>query len=386
VKLIRRSATMLVLALCLSPMYGVALAQDDEMRQSFEAVINDLNDDSFKSFLAAINTQDMLSRIYGTRDVAPQVKSVIESDFKPTLQQMYLDSFPRSTGEIVGEVVDFRSQNGGGRAVVRFSLGGYRYTYHVYELAMVGGRLRIVDWINYHRGNWFSDSVGLGLVMSMPSKPAVRNLINKPDLSDGLAFQLGELFKAVRDNEAQRYYQIYDGLDASLRQEKVVIITDLQMARLTGDANRLDNAIQMLTTNFPDDQLQSLMLAYYYIGVRRYEEAITELSRLQQSLQHEDGVIDSYKATAALAMSDLTAGEEYALQAVAVEPDLELVWWTLLRARVRAADYAGATEALTMLADEFGEVLTPVILKKDQFLKVLADQQEYRDWLAARAE
>lgn len=385
-KLIRRSATMLVLALCLSPMCGVALAQDDEMRQSFEAVINDLNDDSFKSFLAAINTQDMLSRIYGTRDVAPQVKSVIESDFKPTLQQMYLDSFPRSTGEIVGEVVDFRSQNGGGRAVVRFSLGGYRYTYHVYELAMVGGRLRIVDWINYHRGNWFSDSVGLGLVMSMPSKPAVRNLINKPDLSDGLAFQLGELFKAVRDNEAQRYYQIYDGLDASLRQEKVVIITDLQMARLTGDANRLDNAIQMLTTNFPDDQLQSLMLAYYYIGVRRYEEAITELSRLQQSLQHEDGVIDSYKATAALAMSDLTAGEEYALQAVAVEPDLELVWWTLLRARVRAADYAGATEALTMLADEFGEVLTPVILKKDQFLKVLADQQEYRDWLAARAE
>jgi len=377
---------MLVLALCLSPMCGVALAQDDEMRQSFEAVINDLNDDSFKSFLAAINTQDMLSRIYGTRDVAPQVKSVIESDFKPTLQQMYLDSFPRSTGEIVGEVVDFRSQNGGGRAVVRFSLGGYRYTYHVYELAMVGGRLRIVDWINYHRGNWFSDSVGLGLVMSMPSKPAVRNLINKPDLSDGLAFQLGELFKAVRDNEAQRYYQIYDGLDASLRQEKVVIITDLQMARLTGDANRLDNAIQMLTTNFPDDQLQSLMLAYYYIGVRRYEEAITELSRLQQSLQHEDGVIDSYKATAALAMSDLTAGEEYALQAVAVEPDLELVWWTLLRARVRAADYAGATEALTMLADEFGEVLTPVILKKDQFLKVLADQQEYRDWLAARAE
>jgi predicted Zn-dependent protease len=228
--------------------------------------------------------------------------------------------------------------------------------------------------------------VGLGLVMSMPSKPAVRNLINKPDLSDGLAFQLGELFKAVRDNEAERYYQIYDGLDASLRQEKVVIITDLQMARLTGDANRLDNAIQMLTTHFPDDQLQSLMLAYYYIGVRRYEDAITELSRLQQSLQHEDGVIDSYKATAALAMSDLTAGEEYALQAVAVEPDLELVWWTLLRARVRAADYAGATEALTMLADEFGEVLTPVVLKKDQFLKVLADQQEYRDWLAARPE
>jgi tetratricopeptide (TPR) repeat protein len=377
---------MLVLALCLSPLYEVALAQDDEMRQSFEAVINDLNDDSFKSFLAAINTQDMLSRIYGTRDVAPQVKSVIESDFKPTLQQMYLDSFPRSTGEIVGEVVDFQTENGRGRAVVRFSLGGYRYTYHVYELAMVGGRLRIVDWINYHRGNWFSDSVGLGLVMSMPSKPAVRNLINKPDLSDGLAFQLGELFKAVRDNEAERYYQIYDGLDASLRQEKVVIITDLQMARLTGDANRLDNAIQMLTTHFPDDQLQSLMLAYYYIGVRRYEDAITELSRLQQSLQHEDGVIDSYKATAALAMSDLTAGEEYALQAVAVEPDLELVWWTLLRARVRAADYAGATEALTMLADEFGEVLTPVILKKDQFLKVLADQQEYRDWLAARPE
>lgn len=385
-KLFRRSAMILALAACLSSVSGLALAQDAEMRERFEAVISDLNDDSFKSFLAAINTQDMLSRIYGTRDVAPQVKSVIESDFKPTVQQMYLDSFPRSAGEIVGEVLNYRTDAGRSFAIVRFSLGNYRYTYHVYELAMVGGRLRIVDWINYHRGNWFSDSVGLGLVMSMPSRPAVRNLLNKPDLSDGLAFQLGELFKAVRDNEPGRYYQIYDGLDDSLRQEKVVIITDLQMARLTGDSKRLANAIQMLTTYFPDDELQSLMLAYYYIGVRRYQDAIAELERLQQSLQHEDGVIDSYKATAALAMSNIEAGQEYALQAVAVEPGLELVWWTLLRARVRAADYAGATEALTELADNFGETLTPVVLRKDQFLKVLADQQEYRDWLAARQD
>jgi hypothetical protein len=67
-----------------------------------------------------------------------------------------------------------------------------------------------------------------------------------------------------------------------------------------------------------------------------------------------------------------------------VEPDLELSWWTLLRTRTAAQNYAGATEALTQLEDRFGYLLIPQKLQRDRFLKTLIDQQEYKDWRASR--
>ena len=76
--------------------------------------------------------------------------------------------------------------------------------------------------------------------------------------------------------------------------------------------------------------------------------------------------------------------EEYALGATQAEPDLELSWWSLLRARTAAGDYAGATDAMTQLEDRFDHLLIPQKLRRDRFLKVLIDQQEYKDWRAGR--
>ena len=41
-------------------------------------------------------------------------------------------------------------------------------------------------------------------------------------------------------------------------------------------------------------------------------------------------------------------------------------------------------EALTELEDRFGHLLIPQQLRRDPFLRVLIDQQEYKDWRAAR--
>lgn len=106
--------------------------------------------------------------------------------------------------------------------------------------------------------------------------------------------------------------------------------------------------------------------------------------RLQDEIGIKDGATESLKASAALAMGNIADAEEYALQATLNEPSLELSWWSLLRARTRAEDYGAATEALAHLEDDFGHNLDPQKLKKDPFLKVLADKQEYLDWRASR--
>ena len=140
----------------------------------------------------------------------------------------------------------------------------------------------------------------------------------------------------------------------------------------------------MIVDTFPDDHLNSLRLVGYFIANRQYEEAIDAIERFQEGSGIRDGAMESVKSAAALAMGNMDDAEKHALQATVVEPSLELGWWSLLRARTRAKDYDGATEALTRLEDEFGHTLDAAKLKRDRFLKVLADKQEYLNWRASR--
>ena len=382
----RSVVAFLALSLALAVPVGTpALAADAEARAQFERIIDELNRNSFKAFLAAISRPAMLERIYAKRIIATPVRDAFERDFPNVVQSMYTESFPRSDTDITGTVVAFDVSGGNGRAVVRFSAGGYRYSYHVYELAVAGdGRLAIVDWADYYAGSRFSDAVGNSLAMAMPGKPAVRQMITIVELSEGQAFQVGELFKAVRDRKTQRYFQIHDDLDEVLRKDPLIVHLTAQMAIVSKDRARYEQAIEGIRSYLPTDPLQSLTLATYDIGKKRFEDAIAELDRLGQALGVVDGVIESFKASAAMALGDFDRAESLALQGTEAEPALELTWWTLLRVRTAAGNYSGALEPLARLEDDFGQDLGPERLAKDRFLGVLSSQQAYIDWRASR--
>ncbi len=362
-----------------------ANAETDRLRAEFQEIVQGLNDDSFDKFRRAIVQKDMLARIFADRLIETEVKKSITKTFSTSFQQMFTSSFPKSKKEILGTLIEFQFQGNEGRAIVRYASSGYRYSYHVYELGLGSkGRLVILDWIDYYDSGRFSDNVGEALVMAMPSKPASRKLLTNKSLSDGDIFQVAELFKAVRDNKPDRFFQIYDGLNEALLREKVIVRASFNLALIARDKARTRNAVRVLVETYPNDPLFSLRLVEYYISTRQYQEAIDALVVLQDSLGLKDGATESLKASAALAMGNTGDAEQYAVQATVVEPSLELSWWSLLRARTRAENYGGATEALTRLEDEFGHTLDPEQLRRDPFLKVLADKQEYLDWRATR--
>ncbi len=357
----------------------------DELRSDFESVVQGLNDNSFDRFHRAIASKNMLARIFGSRMIEPEVKKAFTSNFSASIEQMFASSFPKSKTDILGALIDFQFKGSEGRAVVRYASSGYRYSYHVYELGLDSkGRMVILDWIDYYQGNRFSDEAGEALVMAMPSKPATRNMLANKKLGEGEIFQAGELFKAVRDKKPERFFQIYDGMDEILLNETVIIRLNLNMSLMVRDGKRIENAVRMLVEKEPDESLHSLRLVEYYIPKRQYENAIDALVRLQDGIGVRDGATESLKASAALAMGNTEDAEQYALQATVVEPSLELSWWSLLRATTRAENYSGATQALARLEDDFGHTLDPEKLKRDRFLKVLADKQEYLDWRASR--
>ena len=363
----------------------VVAADADEMQKEFNTVIQGLNRNSFDRFNRAIDQSDMTDRVYSRRLVEPAVKTAFEQEFTTSIQQMFTSSFPSSKKEILGTVLDFRFENDQGRAVVRYEASGYRFIYHAYELrADDGGRLRIVDWIDYYQGGRFSDEAGAALVMALPSKAATRNMLADKTLDDGQVFQAGELFKAARDGEAERFFQIHDDLDDTLREEEVVVRLSWQVALGERDGERVEAAAQRIEQAFPGDALHAMRLVEHYVASQQFDKAIAALETLQQELGVRDGATESLKTSAAIALGNLEDAERFAVQATQSEPTLELAWWSLLRARTEAGNYGGATEAMARLEDDFGETMSPGQLRKDRYLRVLADQQEYLDWRASR--
>ena len=379
-----------VLALALAPQLATAQSADAEMREQFEAIINGLNDNNFEQFQRAVNETALVNRIFGTRVIDADAREQFAAGFSGTLQELFVSSFPRarnqaeSGGEIIGTIIAFQFQDGQGRAIVRYAGKGYRFSYHSYELTRSRNKLVIVDWFDYYNSSWFSEDVGDSLVRAMPAQASVRSIMKTPNPSAGQVFQVGELLKAVRDQNPRRYFQIYDGLEDVLRSEPHIVVLNYQFSRTLGDSARLDQAVQSLVAAFPGDALHSLGLSAYYIRRNLFNEAITELDRFESALGMKDGVSEAFKATSAMALGDFERAQAFALSATQVEPGLELSWWTLLRARTAAEDYTGATEAMTQLEDRFGHLLIPQKLRRDRFLKALIDQQEYKDWRAER--
>ncbi len=379
---IRYLAAAVIFAALLMPVPASAQA---DTRQQFEAIIDGLNKNSFDRFNRAISKKDMTARIYGAYMIEPEVRQAFSNDFATSIQGMFVSSFPKSKRDVLGTVVDFQFQGSEGRAVVRYAASGYRYAYHIYELGVDSkGRILILDWIDYYQGSRFSRQVAEGLVMAMPGKAATRNLLGNRNYDEGQIFQAGELFKAVRDNQPERFFQIFDGLDAALQKEPVILRLNLQLAMVFPQSPRAGNAVGLITESYPKEALYSSQLSNHYIQTGQFREAIDALTTLQTGLGLTDGATESLKSSAALAMNELEESERYALQATTSEPGLEVSWWSLLRARTRAGDYAGATEALARLEDDFGHSMDPATLRRDRFLKVLADKPEYKDWRASR--
>lgn len=384
-KWVRHWPVAVLFTALLIPIEANAQADVAKLRQQFDGIIQGLNDNSFDRFNRAISEKDMTARIYGATVIESDVKKAFAADFETSIQSMFTGSFPKSRKEILGTVIGFKFEGDQGRAIVRYAASGYQYTYHVYELAQDSrGRLQIVDWVDYYQGGRFSEEAAQALVMAMPTKTATRNLLANKTYTEGQLFQVGELFKAVRDSQPERFFQIFDGLDEVLQKEPIIVRLNLPLTEAFPESPRAANAVRLIVESYPNEALFSLRLSNYYIRTGQFAEAIDALTKLQTALGVRDGAIESLKSSAALAMNSLEDAQKFAVLATEAEPTLEVAWWSLLRARTRAGDYGGATEALARLEDDFGHSLDPATLRRDRFLKVLASKPEYVDWRASR--
>ena len=364
---------------------AAAAAQAQAFRDDFAAIVEAMNLGTFELFTTAIDEEDFLDRIYGLRLIDQKVKKQFQESFVQNLPYMIESEIADADGGVRATLLDFASRGNRGRATVRYDYPGFQFNYHEYDLRLDDkGQLIIVDWIDFLQGERFTDGVGISLIMALPSKVAVRKLVDFKNISEHEIFQLTELLKTVRDRRVDKYFEMVGQLDEKMQRQRIVVLSGVQLTKIVRDRRKMRTALVSMAKYFPEEPLYSLMLLDYYFPARKYEEAMQALVRLQTRLDVADAAMEARLSAAALIMGDVDNANLFADAAVDREPGLELGWWSALRARVALQQFDRSVEALQQLEVEFGYELGPAELGgQDGFADLLASD-EFKAWAATR--
>ena len=357
------------------------VARQAAFRSGMEAIVGELNAGSFRGFLAAIDKADMLERIFALRLIDPKVKKSFSESYEYSLESIIKSGFDVPDSGMRATLLGVESRNDRGRAVVRFDEDNFTFRYHEYDLRLnKAGKVVIVDWIDFLSSDRFTDSVGLYLVSGAPSQPAMRKLVDIPNPTDREMFQFAELLKAARDVSLDRYLKIRDDMSERFRKQRVVVVTTAQLARTVRQRRKMIAAVEILANTYPDEPRYSLMLLDYYFPSRKYEEAMQALQRLSKRLGVDDAAMDARFSATALVLGNTADALAYAEKATEREPGLELGWWSSLQVRAEMSDFAGATEVLKTLQDDFGYDMSPEFLQRDRSYAQLLASGDYKRW------
>jgi hypothetical protein len=365
----------------------VAVADDDEALEQFQEILLGLEERSFDSFQKAIDKTDMRNRVFSARQVEANVAEIFDTNFWQFIESGFASNLPPAGSNARINLVDFAFQDGEGKAAVRFTKPGFEFAYQVFDLRHDGrGRLKILDWFDSSTGQMLSAEIAEQLMVQMPTKPTTLRTISIPNPTDLQLFQVTEIYKAARDTQPPRFFEIYDEFGDPLKRDPFIAKYAVFMAFLLKDSDRLMQALGIFVDVYSNQPNYALALSNFYLAIGALEESYALLVSFHQNFPVKEGALPAKLSALALATGKPDDAEKYAVEATTDEPTLELAWWSLLRARCTAANYSGAIEALTQLEDNFGQRLDEAKLRRDKFRGFinLVASQEFKDWRASR--
>ena len=358
-------------------------------RAGVASIVNDLNFEYFDGFLNAIDQPDMLDSIYGLRLIDQRIKKQFEENLEGSWPGLIKGGIVPARG-VPEEGLRFtllgvESRGDLGRAVVRADLDDFQFNYFEFDLRLdQRENVVIVDWINFLDGQEYSQDVGLYLVLALPSKSALRKLLDFSNVSERELFQFGELMKAARDGNLAKYNELRDGMQPRFQRQRIVVESAVRVARNVRRRREMVAALGIMAEHFPEEPLYSLMLLDHYFPQKKFEEGLAALQRLKDELDVEDAAMDARMSAALLALGNPVEADAYADLALGREPGLELGWLSALNARNAVGDFAGTVAALAKLEGEFGYDLGPENLKKSRVFGDLMQSDEFAAWLESR--
>jgi len=387
-KIAKQLTPLIALTVVLGVATPVNAAEDDAKAfGQFQEVLEGINDETFAQIQRVIDKTDMTNRVYSARTVENDARQVFSANFWQFIESGFMSTLPNVGSRSLAEVVDFEFQDGMGRAAVRFNLPQYAYAFQVFDLRHDNrGRLIIVDWFDSSTGQMFTDEIAEALTVLMPTKETTRRQISVESPSDLQLFQVTEIYKATRDIQPPRFFEIYDAFDEQLKREPFIARHAVKMAFLLEDIDRFEQSLEVFNDVYVENSDFGLMMSDMYMVMKAYDKSYASLQKFHESYSVNEGALPARLSALALALGKSEDAETYAVEATVDEPMLELGWWSLLRARAAIENNQGAIEVLAHLEDNFGHRLDVAKLRRDKFrgFTKLAASQEFQDWRASR--
>lgn len=384
-KIVKIVVSGLMIGLLTGPVF--AADGDDEAFGQFQVILLAIDDRSFETFQKAIDKTDMRNRVLSAGQIDENVAQAFNADFWQFVESGFSENLPAPGSKAATKLVDFAFEDGVGKAAIRFTKPNFEYAYQIYDLRHDGrGRLKIVDWFNSGSGQMLSAEIAEELMVQMPTKAATRKTISIQNPTDLQLFQVTEIYKASRDMQPPRFFEIYDEFNDALKSEPFIAKYAVHMAYLLQDADRLVPALETFVNVYSDQPTYALTISDVYLAMGALEESYALLKVFQQNFAVNEGALPAKLSALALATGKPDDAETFAVEATTDEPTLELGWWSLLRVRSSVGNYAGAIEALTALEETFGHRLDEAKLRRDThrgFTELVASQ-EFKEWRATR--
>lgn len=363
-------------------------AQDDEKaREQFDRIVMGIEDKNFELIKPAISQPDMTNRVFSEHVLPEQVRQAFRAGFWPAIESAAMQRMPNATAETKPEVARFTFKNGRGEALLRYRLPNHVYVYQIWSLRHTDrGRMRAMDWQAPNVAVSFVEHIGEELLTAMPIKSETRRMFGLQSADERQVFQATELLKAIRDNSASRFFEIYDDAELATRKHLIVAKAAIRMSLMMQDADRFMRALELFSSAHGNKPRYGFFLSDMFFRLQAYDRAYTALANYHRNNDLGEGGIPSRLSALALATGNTEDAEAYALEATQDEPDFELGWWSLLRARAKAEDHAGSLLVLETLEDDFDKRMDEAKLRRDRygaFIK-LAESDEFQKWRATR--
>ena len=278
-----------------------------------------------------------------------------------------------------------RAHADGAEILVRMDLGELGFSYRNYIVSKgKGKRVQIVDWYDYSTGQFYTDTIRQSLAASLPGDSAYARVFESFSGKGKAKQQFVQMLTAFSKQDFTTFFSVFKDLDEASRQDRLTLVLAFGMANVSGDSQLYAQVLSMLDKHHGNDLDLQFILFDHYFNEEDYDQAIAALVGSANHMGIRDAVNFALAAVVYNQSGQTKKAIEAAEKGLALEPDVELVYWALLKGYSDEKRYAEAVGAAKQLVNEFDYIIDAESLSQEPQFSGLIASDAFKQWEASR--
>ena len=357
----------------------------DEYHVFMLDLIDQLNIGLYDEFFEAVDfdaiietaTKDIPLPEVDKRSLIAGMKSGADSQFRTNYSYMFDNT------ELI-QYVNYFEEGEFYIILVRFS-GSNGLNYIEFKLDKNSeGEISIVDYYPYITGEYVSSTLGrmVKIIYSAQEENFLSALISGASTKEKEFTQslpkLIEIQNNVRLENYDEAKKIYDSLPESVQNNKIFIISIMQVAQNT-EGNFYLDLIDRYARYYPEDPSLPLIALDSYLLRGNIEGAQRQINILDEAVGG-DNYLNVMRGNIAVMGGDIEAGRSYFNRALTENRYVEDAYWGLIEICLAEKDFESIIKHLNNLIELFGYSFSETDFQYEIYTE-FSDSEEFRKWI-----